>query len=233
MADRRKTRPLKLNPDGEFDEPLPVPDRSADAPDFYEKDKERSSFRPPLPEYHFSVAMPINLALLALDLSAYRFNATRADGLRVQFEQTRLNDDRARFVLSARRGGLNTARIVGSMERWEGDHTRIDADVGPGVHPLSRVAITLLGFGLAYMVLIWLLRAGGPLHPVLRTSVAIVMIVTLLAAAFMGVTTNHNNRRQNTRAPGPSQADLDMDTLSELLAETFRVHDVQWIEKRR
>lgn len=235
MADGRKPRPLTLNPDGEFDEALPVPDSDFDPSALYPKDKGKaaSGFRPLAPEYHFSAALPINLALLELDLSVYRFNAARADVLRVQFEQTRLNADRARFVLSARRGALNTARIVGSMERWEGDRTRIDADVGPGMHPASRIAVGILGFGFAYMLLIWILRAGGPLLPVLHTSVAIVMIVTLLAAAFLGLTSDQNNRQRNTRKSGPSQTDLDMDTLSELLAETFRVHDVQWIEKRR
>ncbi len=127
MQPRRK--PISANPDGELSGPVEAPQPGKSLADFNtRKSKSRSRFRPRFPEYHFSVAVPITRAIDTLHDQVDAFNA----GLPVDIlycETTMLDSDRARFTLTTRDSHKTGVQLSGTMQRWEGDRTRIDIDV--------------------------------------------------------------------------------------------------------
>lgn len=234
-----KRKPIPANPDGELSSPVEAPQTGKSLPDYnLTKSKSHSRFRPRFPEYHFSVALPITRAIDTLHDQVDAFNA----GLPVDIlycETTMLDSDRARFALTTRDSHKTGVRLTGTMQRWEGDRTRIDIDVslqsanqlGWRYSPMnmSGSSLALLLFIGTMLVFFNALAALGFWINGVNLQVILIGIV-IISLAFP---LQARRRAQSPATQEQYTAQRDADSLTDILVQAFAQYDVQWIRQKQ
>lgn len=195
------------------------------------KRKSGDRFRPRFPEYHFTTALYIEQAIQEMETAVPYADACRTDGVRISCQIERLDSDRVHFKLAARRNGQVSAELVGSMQRWEGSLTRIDADVKThwhgrwhGLGKILFVTILLVGIG---AFILYLLASRQVL-----TSRAVVLPVAVVFAVLAVIWWAFFQDGVHRAAPSYSNSSVveqDADDLIEILIATFNDDDVQWV----
>jgi hypothetical protein len=233
METKRKPIP---GSDGELNEALdthhtghPLPDYSAAKP------KGRDAFRPRFPEYHFSVALPVDLAITALHDQVDLFNDDLPADI-LTCETSRLDVDRARFMLATRDWRKTGVRLTGTMQRWEGNHTRLDVAIslhaGGQFTPFRRSlrkassptdSTNVLGLSALMLVIFYLLADNSD------------YLQVLLLLAFLIIMWAFPLEWRLRQRPGSEQhiyaAQRDANALTDLLINAFSDYDVRWINK--
>lgn len=237
MQPRRK--PVSANTDGELSDPVETLLTDKSLPEHSSvKSKSRSRFRPRFPEYHFSVSLPITRAIDTLHDQVDTFNA----GLPVDIlycETTMLDSDRARFTLTTRDSHKTGVQLTGTMQRWEGDRTRIDIDVslqspnqlrrryrptnlsGSSLAVLLFIGIMLIFFNMLATLGFWI--NGINLQVILIAFVIISWAFPLQA----------RRRAQSQATQEQYTAQRDADSLTDILVRAFKQYDVQWVRQKQ
>lgn len=226
----RKSRPDWLGTDGEIRQPEPDSGLTGVLDDLRVK-IGAGAFRPRFPELHFSAGLYIDDAVRALEDQAAQANRVQPDGLLIECETSREDSDRARFRLSGRRAGHQTAQLIGTLQRWEGDRTRIDGDFklypiteakqGNSAGVLTGLAVLVLMFA----GIISLLRSGT--FPA-ELMIAMVMI-GVIGSTISSYMQRADQEQRRLKHALNAQESHDLNLLVDILVAAYRDHDVQWI----
>jgi hypothetical protein len=213
-----------IDADGELRQPIGVPD---DMPGTYDKKQHR--FRPRSPELHFTTSIYIDRAAELLRTQAEKVY-DRQDLLIVQCDIMSVDSDRARFRLESLRMGKTTGRLEGTMQRWQGNLTRVDVNVQYFTYNDDERWTTQLIVGELVVGIVGALGVQVLLMKVFGVSFeksAIPVWVLAAVVVFIGI--------KNALIPGPRithvMAKRDITELTTILTSTFSEHDLQWINQ--
>lgn len=233
MADQKKPE-QKTGFDGELDNIL-TPAHSSAQPSLMRDKKSESRFRPRYPEIHFTSSLYIDDAVEHLQKQILEAN-NRMDTLIIRGFVSRVDEDRARFEINAIRMGFTTVCFVGTMQRWQGDKTRVDVDIqyspksvkvsGKKRYSTSdRVAIL-------FIVLCVLTSLVGLIMTITRQSGApILLFVTLILFIIIGgLSEASKDVHGHEQVASPSLVGHDTDELTAVLNAVFSDYDMQWLK---
>lgn len=228
----RKSRPDWLGTDGEIRHAEPDVNRTGVLDDLRVKKGAAASFRPRFPELHFSTALFIDGAVRALEDQAAQARRIQPDGLAIDCETYRQDPDRARFRLSGSRGVRRTAELIGTMQRWEGDRTRIDGDfkLYPVAEPKRQNAASAFTavFTLVLIfvgVLVQLISGAFPGELMIA-----LFIIAIIGSIIASYTERANQEQRRLKQALNAQESHDLNLLVDILVAAYRSHDVQWIK---
>lgn len=230
------TRPVS-GADGELYRPAAVSQDDEHIFDAAAKSKDRGAFRPKFPEYHFSIDLPIDLAINTLYDRVDKFNYGLPTVILI-CETTRLDSDRARFTLATRDAHKTGVKLTGTMQRWEGDRTRFDVDVvlnAGGQFQGNSPTVDFFDFMwiliLSGLVLIVFRLAGQGSFDALGLIPQILISVAVIFYIAWRSPQKTYRRRESVKALIAAQRDAD--DLTDVLIKALAQHDVQWITPRQ
>jgi hypothetical protein len=227
----RQSRPDWLETDGEIRHPEPNASWAGVLDDLPSK-KGADLFRPRFPELHFSAALFIDDAVRLLVDQAIRARSIMPDGLLIECETARQDSDRVRFRLSGRRSGRQTAQLVGTLQRWEGDRTRIDGDfkLYPITQPKQANSASRLT-GLTVLALmfagIFSLLRSGTFPAELMIAMTVIGMIGSIISSYMQRAEQEQRRLKHAFN---AQESHDLNLLVDILVAAYRDHDVRWIK---
>ncbi|MCB9452733.1 MAG: hypothetical protein H6672_14945 [Anaerolineaceae bacterium] len=155
-------------------------------------------------------------------------------------ETSQLDSDRAKFTLATRDAHKTGVKLTGTMQRWEGDRTRIDVDVVLNTssqvrtqHQLSDSSNTSMTIIILFGVMLMFFRVLGDRNfwsPGTIPQLLVLMGVLIVALRIFPMEAKRRARSKADRALFTAQRSAD--GLTGLLVEAFTQYDVQWIPSK-
>ena len=226
---QRATDDNPIGLDGELDIPLDTPAPMPSSTNY--RDKKQGKFRPNFTDLHFTSSLYIDQAVENLRENALKANNERKDLLIIKSDVIQIDPDRARFELEAQRMGQTTYAMTGTMQRWQGSRTRVDAKikkVSPHKAPFDiRQLLLFIVLLLISVVGVFVFAILFGRYPPIVFVGAYLMLITLLTFVHSKF---QNPKKQLREDISPALTRLDIDELNTILVNTFTAHDIQWVQ---
>jgi len=223
--------------DGELDIPLNTPAPMLDSSKY--ADKKQGRFRPNFTDLHFTSSLYIDQALEDLRENALKANNERKDLLVIKSNVTQIDPDRARFELEAQRMGQTTYAMTGTMQRWQGSRTRVDAKVRQLKRMNFQPILTDIRISVTYIMLfaamvmaiafyVFIVFLPPLIMFVFISAVSIWLFMSRFRFPLINAVLRHLSKPATPTPEYNSQ--FDIDELNAILVNTFKAHDIQWIQ---